>query len=60
MQKIFIVGQEPISRNEKGNNFHVNEFIGAKGKIISVTTQHVSGNDQRGRWLVVADDGKKR
>ena len=64
MQKIFIVKQDPESKNEEGNFYEVNEFIKNGGHIISVTAQHVHSGVQstfssRGRWLVVADDKPK-
>jgi len=67
MQKIFIITQNTIPFNNKdesaekyyGNFSRVNEFIGEKGKIISVTPQHTSNTTgQMGRWVVVADNGK--
>ena len=65
MQKIFIVTQEPGNQDENGNLSRVNEFIRDGGHIISVSAQDVamggqSPSSQRGRWLVVADDGKPK
>ena len=64
MQKIFIVIQEFKSEDKNGNLSRVNEFIRDGGHIISVTHQHVAvgaeSTIQRGRWLVVADDGRPK
>lgn len=60
MQKIFVVESDgSLSDSLK----KINEFIEVyNGKIISVTPQVVSsggnGSYLRGKWLVVADDGK--
>ena len=53
MQKIFIVRSDYDSDKVK-----VNDFIGSKGKIISVTPSHPSSStsNDRGSWLVVADN----
>lgn len=60
MQKIFIVVQDiGEDINSRGNIVHVNQFIKNGGKIISVHPQHVSGNDERGRWLVVAENNEQ-
>lgn len=68
MQKVFIVKEAISSRNENGNYSKVNEFIGGKGHIVSVTRFGIASssggqcsmNNDRiaGRVLVVADDGK--
>jgi hypothetical protein len=63
MQKIFIVMQDATAKPEEIGNFaKVNEFIREGGKIISVTAQNIAAagqgsSPQRGRWLVVAEDG---
>ena len=54
MQKIFIV------RDHRDQD-DVHDFIGEKGKIISVTPNVVSTGSTAGRsgkWLVVADNGE--
>jgi len=59
MQKIFVIVEDRYPSDEDGNYHKVNEFIKDKGTVISVTAQEVAGdNGNRGRWLVVADDGK--
>ena len=60
MQKIFIITSElDDDPGHDGNSGNVNIFMGEDGKIISVTPQSMGGdNENRGRWLVVADDGK--
>jgi len=35
----------------------VNDFLGEKGKIISVTPQRVGGQGDRGHLLIVVDNG---
>lgn len=60
MQKIFIVNSDTWGDSDEDGNFEiVNEFIEESGVIISVTPQSMGGDStSRGRWLVVADDGK--
>jgi hypothetical protein len=64
MQKIFIVWDVRITENDEGNFQRVNDFMGKTGFVVSVTEQQVSAGQTensdgfRGRWLVVADDGK--
>lgn len=50
MQKIYMV--EYSSDTKK-----INEFMGATGKIISVTPQKVGEEGTRGKFIIVADDG---
>ena len=62
MQKIFIVHSDYRSEDD-GSYDKVNDFIGETGFIVGVYPQEVAeggeGTYLRGRWLVVADDGKK-
>lgn len=63
MQRIFIVKEDKYKEDEDGNFSRVNDFMKDTGFVVSVTPQNVSrggdaGGDSRGRWLVVADDGK--
>ena len=69
MQKIFIVTSNVNNDHLKekfqdlaGHFSLVNKFIKDSGTIVSVTPQNVSADEDsgnlRGRWLVVADDGK--
>ena len=63
MQKIFIVKEDKYEDDEDGNFSRVNDFMGDTGFVVSVTPQYVSrgggtGGAERGRWLVVADDGQ--
>ena len=61
MQRIFIVHSDySPSSDDKGSYERVNNFIGETGFIVSVNTQSVASGDDdiRGRWLVVADNGK--
>jgi len=69
MQRIFIVKEVAESKNKEGNFSKVNEFLGKKGKIISITpfgitTQDHGGESEEdgyirvpGRLLIVADNG---
>lgn len=63
MQKIFIVWDTRITEPDEGNFQRVNDFMGNTGFVVSVSAQNVHGGTGdnsgfRGRWLVVADDGK--
>ena len=63
MQKIFIVKEDKYEDDEDGNFSRVNDFMGDTGFVVSVTPQYVArggdaGGGERGRWLVVADDGQ--
>jgi len=61
MQKIFIVHSDSDPGiADKGGYTRVNEFMGETGFIISINPQKVASGDEdiRGRWLVVADNGK--
>ena len=61
MQKIFIIKDTHTEKNESGNFGEINAFIGKTGKILTVTAQNVAGSKEqayRGRFLIVADDGK--
>jgi len=58
MQKIFIILEDRYTDDQEGNFSNVNEFMKDKGFIVNVYPQEVAGGDHnRGRWLVVADDG---
>lgn len=58
MQKIFIIREDKRPEDDDGNFSRVNDFMKDTGFIVSVTAQRVSGDGNRGRFLVVADDGK--
>ena len=60
MQKVFIICSELDPDVDSIGNFEiVNEFMDNSGSIISVHPGHMGGeSESRGRWLVVADDGK--
>lgn len=60
MQKIFIVDDSLYESTSYNGNFaHVNKFIGKSGSILNVYPQKVGvGSEARGKWLVVADNGK--
>lgn len=59
MEKIFYINTSQNNALINAYLKEVNDFMGSRGKVVSITPSRVSGRDNTVDWLVVAEDGKE-
>jgi len=57
MEKIFYINTSQNTALIDAYLKEVSDFMGSRGRVVSITPSRVAGKDNTVDWLVVADDG---